>query len=291
MGVEWKVPASQELVRPRPLRRLVDPLRERNFTYAAYDEFLDRLTDPRFRVAPLRELRSAPRDRALVGLRHDVDERLDSALRLARAEHARGLRATYFVLHTARYYREPGLLDDLRCLQDLGHEVGWHNDLVTLELVYGVDPVRYLDRELARLRGAGIDVVGTAAHGSVWCHLLGFHNNRFFVDFPEARPRSGVVEVRGQERRITQARLADFDFAYEAYHLDEDHYFSDSRFDSGGRRWHPEELDLERLGPSESLIVLLHPCHWASSLAARYGRLAGRLTAKAGELRERRRVL
>jgi len=39
------------------------------------------------------------------------------------------------------------------------------------------------------------------------------------------------------------------------------------------------------------LIVLLHPCHWASSLAARYGRLAGRLTAKAGELRERRRVL
>ena len=58
MGVEWKVPASQELVRARPLRRLVDPLRERNFTYAAYDEFLDRLTDPRFRVVPLRELRS-----------------------------------------------------------------------------------------------------------------------------------------------------------------------------------------------------------------------------------------
>lgn len=234
------------------------------------------------RVVPLRELRTAPRDRPVLGLRHDVDERLDNALRLAALEHERGLRATYFVLHTAAYWRSPTLLEDLRRLQELGHEVGWHNDLVSLELVDGVDPVEYLRRELGRLRSAGIDVVGTAAHGSIWCAILGFDNNAFFTDFPEAeRPA----------RPIHTASLAEMGLEYEAYDLAEDHYFSDARFDEQGRRWHPDLLDPRLVARGETAIVLVHPCHWDRSVGTKIARLPGRFFAKPGELRLRRRVL
>jgi hypothetical protein len=279
---EWRSPASQDLVRTQPLRRLAQPFRERDFTYADYAAFLDRVRASAARVVPLRAFRNAPRDAPLLGLRHDVDLRLDHALRFAELEHERELRATYFVLHTAPYWRDPQLLDGLLRLQALGHEVGWHNDLVSVALVDGVDPAAYLREQLASLRSAGVDIVGTAAHGSVWCHLLGFQNNAFFTDFPEAQAPRGWTP---------RAALADFGFEYEAYHLDVDRSYSDSTFDERGRRWHPRYVDFDALRPNESAIVLTHPCNWDRWAAEKILQLPGRLFRKWGELRLRRRVL
>jgi hypothetical protein len=298
----WKPPPSEDILRPRPLRRLIEPALEWRFTYGRYERFLDRLrADPRLELLTLRQLAAAEAGECvLVGLRHDVDERLDSAIRLAELEHSRRIHATYFVLHTAGYYGpSPGstehdrrLFPALRRLQELGHEVGLHNDLVTLQLVYDIDPVEYLSTELHWLRDNGIDVVGTAAHGAWHAHRLGFHNNEFFLDWPEAVPGGrtsrGRIRVGGRERELRRGRLADFGLAYEAYHLDEDRYFSDARFDSRGRRWHPDLLELDELRPGERVILLLHPCHWDSSLAAKYVRVLGRLARRSGAVIRRR---
>ena len=244
--------------------RVLFPLTERRFTYAEYERFLDRVSGRD--VVPLRDFARGLGDLAL---RHDVDDRLDSALALARLEHERGLRTTYFVLHSAPYYSRPNLLDSLRELESLGHEVGWHNDLVTLALVHGVDPGPYLRGELERLRGGEIDVVGVAAHGSPWCHRLGFHNDYAFADLPQPRP--------GFPTRFEPiGTLADFGFAYDAYSLGEDAYFSDSRFERG-RRAHPADFQLE---PGKRTIVLTHPCHWDASPVAKAGRLAHRVARR-----------
>src|SRR5437870_3990018 len=80
--------------------RLFFPVTEGAFTYRRYDDWLARLAGRN--VVPLRELTAAPTP--ALGLRHDVDSRLESALELGRLEHARGIRATYFVLHTAPDY-------------------------------------------------------------------------------------------------------------------------------------------------------------------------------------------
>jgi len=258
----WEPEGPDEVLRPRIGRQLALPWRERSFLYGAYERLLDELADgSRYRVVPLREFRDAPRDRVLVGVRHDVDDRLDSALELAELERRRGLRSTYFLLHTAPYYRRDALPDFLR-LQELGHEVGWHNDLVTLQVVEGVDPRRHLAGELEWLRGAGIDVVGSAAHGSYWGHRLSYSNNAFFRDFAGETEQMGEVE-------LAKGTLAEFGLAYDANLLEPDHYYSDARFDERGRRWHPDYLELDRLRPGESVILLVHPCHWDRSLAVK----------------------
>jgi hypothetical protein len=245
--------------------RLLFPVTERRFTYAEYDRFLDRLGARD--VVPLREFARGSGDLAL---RHDVDLRLDSALELARLEHARDLRATYFVLHTAPYWDEPDLLARVRGLQDLGHEIGFHNDLVTLERVHGGDPRAGLQVALARLRGAGIDVVGAAAHGSPWCHRLGFHNNYVFAGWDEPVPGFPSTEVS------EKLDPAEFGLEYEAYHVPRDAYFSDSSF-VDGRRVHPDDLDLR---PGQRTIVLVHPCHWDASPLAKAARLGRRVTRR-----------
>ncbi|HYZ77601.1 MAG TPA: hypothetical protein VE596_09525 [Gaiellaceae bacterium] len=244
--------------------RLLFPWTERRFTYAEYERFLDRLGDRE--VVPMREFARGVGDLAL---RHDADSRLDSPLELARLEHARGLRATYFVLHTAPYWREPALLPRLRRFQELGHEVGFHNDLVTLQRLEGVDAADYLRDQLARLRGGGIEIVGAAAHGSPWCHRLGFHNNYVFDGWDEPVPGFPATEVP------QKLDPADFGLEYEAYHVPRDAYFSDSTF-MDGRRAHPADLRLE---PGKRTIVLVHPCHWDSSALAKVARL-GRKAAR-----------
>lgn len=242
--------------------RFLFPWTERRFTYSEYARFLDRLGD--VVVVPMREF--AHGDGALA-LRHDVDSRLDSALELATLEAERHLRATYFVLHTAPYWDESDLLPSLQRLQELGHEVGFHNDLVTLERVHGVDVADYAPRVLERLRGGGIDVVGAAAHGSPWCHRLGFHNNYVFKGWDEPVPGFPSVDVR------TKLDPAALGLEYEAYHVERDVYFSDAAFHAG-RRAHPMSF---RPAAGERAIVLVHPCHWDASAAAKARRLGAKL--------------
>ncbi len=262
-------------------RRLLFPVLERDFTYRNYERLVEQLADSeRFRMVPLREFAATPAGtQPVVALRHDVDRQLGSALTLARLEHSRGLRATYFVLHTAAYWQQKSLIPKLRALQDdLGHEIGWHNDLVTLACVFGIDARSYLQRELERLRQAGLRISGVSAHGSPYCYRLGYHNNYFFSDFSErvdGFPNDVTVQTENGVCQIPKASLADFDFDYEAYHLDNNLYFSDSSFDERGHRWHPRDLDLDVLSPGDKVIILIHPCHWDRSVAAKLWRFGG----------------
>jgi hypothetical protein len=279
---DWTPERSADAVRRRPLRFIASPWRDRAFLHERYEKLLQALADAsRFHVVPLRELRGASSDRVIVGLRHDVDDRLQSALDLARLEHEHGLRATYFILHTAPYYgrlawqranHDETLVQSLRELQDLGHEVGWHNDLVTLQCVYDLEPRTYLAGELAWLRGEGVDVVGCASHGSYWCHALGFDNRYFFTDFADVKPgfpNKDVVHMSGRRIELAKGSLAEFGFEYDTGSLDTDRYFSDGMFGSDGRRWHPGELELDRLEPGEKLVLSIHPNYWDRSLGAK----------------------
>jgi len=279
----FRLPTSAEITRVRPLRRLAEPWHERRHVYRRYAEFLDRLAGTRFEVVPLREFRDravVERERVLVGLRHDVDDRLDSALELARLERERGLRATYFVLHSARYYTGSKLLPALHALRELGHEVGFHYDLVTLQVVHGVEPRAYLAHELARLRATGIDVVGAAAHGSYWGHRLGYKNEYFFRGLDAPQPGFPNAERVG-EVALAKGTLEEFGLEYDASQLGESDYWTDSWTDAAGRRWHPELLDLDALGAGARAIVLVHPCHWDRSAAAKAVRTAVRLGRRA----------
>lgn len=273
---EWRPHRGDQVLHPKRAGRLLEPLRERRFTYDAYDAFLERIVgDERAVTMPLVEMATSNEpERIVVGIRHDVDVSIDSALELGRLEQRRGVRATFFVLHSAAYWGRGDLIDRLLELQDLGHEIGWHNDLVTLEVVEGGDARKRLREELARLREAGVAISGVAPHGSYWAHALGYSNADFFPELGE--PVATDVIVDGRERRVPTGTLAEFGLLYDAYHIPHDAYLSDSLFDPEGRRWHPLLFDPATLAPGQRAIILVHPCHWDRSLRAKYARLARR---------------
>lgn len=176
--------------------------------------------------------------REVLILRHDVDHDLDTAVRMAQWEHERGLRATYCILHTAWYYgsfkdgvhrRSPAMLERVKCIAEMGHEINLHNNFVVFALTHGTDPAKMLLDELAYFRMHGVEIEGTSTHGDALCRELDFRNFELFKG--RAYPTRGgarTVEHEGNSVRVGELDPARFALTYEAYDLPRDLYLSDS---------------------------------------------------------------
>lgn len=157
---------------------------------------------------PFRELLAepCPPDRIRCGIRHDVDVDVRAALSQAELEQRHGVRSSWYVLHTAPYYgtfdngvfhRNECMIHVYRRLQDLGHEVALHTDPLLVYQVHGMDGAEAVREEIAWLRGAGLDVVGTVAHNSA--SVYGAENYEIFKGRAKRRRRraaaGGPMEV------------------------------------------------------------------------------------------------
>jgi len=230
-----------------------------------------------------RDTLDMPASRSAIILRHDVDHDLDIALEMARVEHDAGFRATYFLLHTAGYWTDPALVAKCLQLQDYGHEVGLHVNLLT-EWMQGTidDPTKRLHELLEPLRAGGVEISGIAAHGDRACYERHFINYWCFrelrpdnpVEAEDGRTAEGPRDITHRSRisyplghTLTRAdgrtlplwstSMTDAGIAYHAWHLPFDHYFSDS---GGGwtRSADPLTADLSH-GRHQ---VLMHPLYW-----------------------------
>ena len=127
-----------------------------NFTWEKYAAFLNKISDTsKYIVLPLNEFRKTFNSKKIViGLRHDVDNDLNIAYQFSEMEANLGFRSTYFILHTAPYYlanpdnmaiHTESIIPILKTMQNERHfEIGWHNDLVTLQVIYNINPVTFL---------------------------------------------------------------------------------------------------------------------------------------------------
>jgi hypothetical protein len=95
-----------------------------SFDLAHYGELLDAAQAGGYRFATF-EAEPEPGD---VLLRHDVDLSLEAALELARLEHERSARATYFLMTESVFYNLDSKQgrETIRELRSLGHAVGLH---------------------------------------------------------------------------------------------------------------------------------------------------------------------
>lgn len=102
------------------------------FTCSAYAKLIKHLRQ-RLKVLTFSELSSE--DESFLVIRHDIDASVRDALKMARLEQGLGIRSTYFVLFSNRFYNvlERENLSMLRQISEQGHEIGLHYDLETYE--------------------------------------------------------------------------------------------------------------------------------------------------------------
>lgn len=209
-------------------------------------------------------------------VRHDMDHDLENAVKFAEWEAARGIRATYYVLHGDWYWGGPAastpsamVLRALDHIASLGHEIGLHNNAVALALQTGLDPFAILERDLAALRRHGFPVTGSVAHGDTICHAAGFINNEIFTECfrPATHPPDRTLTWTDGSRpptslQLRQRPMADFGLEYEANNVGATRSLSDT----GGRWNQPFAVVDAAYGAEGGFIQLLvHPVWWALS--------------------------
>src|SRR5450759_4611835 len=248
-----------------------------NFTWEKYAAFLHKVSDTsKYIVLPLNEFRQTFNSKKIIiGLRHDVDNDLNIAYQFSEVETKLGFRSTYFILHSAPYYlansnnmavHTESIIPILKKMQNEKHfEIGWHNDLVTLQLIYNINPVTFFHNELKWLRSNGINIVGTASHGSNYCKVYHYLNYYFFEEctLPVVANFTNniTVPVGGKNITMIKGKLSDFGLQYEAYFLNNNKYYSDAMI-TNSIRWNIGMLDLNQLQAGDRVIILLHPIHW-----------------------------
>ena len=100
-----------------------------DFTIKKYKELVSALKDAGYEFVTYAEYAEGCRADKLIVMRHDVDKLVERARQLAEVENDMGVRASY-------YFREKFIDDDsdeIRYIESLGHEVGYHYEDFVME--------------------------------------------------------------------------------------------------------------------------------------------------------------
>ena len=139
----------------------------------------------------------------------------------------------------------------------LGHEIGVHNDLLSLMLEYDIDPEAFQTRELQYYREIGIPVCGVCAHGCRF-NALGLNNTWMYAEFG----RKGSYVYGGRTCRYGELTLGQFGFLYEPYLLAREMRKEERLSDIGPDRGSQLLNRLKILQPGTKCMLLIHPIHW-----------------------------
>jgi hypothetical protein len=223
-----------------------------------------RLLDQADSVVAMVDVFDGEHDRGVIGLRHDVDNVIDPAVRFAEWESSRGYRSTFYVLHTAPYWQDKRLLrESCDRIVECGHEIGIHNNAIAEASRTYREPEVLLDEAVGELRSYGYEIRGTVAHGDPGCYGpdggVWFVNDEMFTEC--TRGAYGPPERSVAGVPIKPVSLADFGLQYDANWLPRGNYLSDS-----GGRWSQPFDDVAAGFPfNGQLHMLVHPDWWTEA--------------------------
>lgn len=241
-----------------------------------YEEFLKYLASSnRFLIVTQKDFpTTTSTDKVIISLRYDIDDDINAAVKFAYRENKYNIKSTYYILHTASYYgitklnyfkRNDNIIYYLKKIQDdFGQEIGWHNDLVTLQIIYNLDSKSFLKNELEWLRGNGINIYGTCAHGREYCYVYRYVNSYFWKETDGSNNRFfynwEFIPKDGKQIQIEKDNLSNYNL-YDANQFKSDYFFADVNRIKG-KLWHMGLVNFDTIQPGKKVIILLHPQYW-----------------------------
>jgi len=271
------------------VNRMTRPVPKAEYTYRAFCEMLSKTNATLYKYDdvsyykankfPFEPEASFLENKKVYFLRHDIDHDPFVALKMAKIEAEYGLFSSYYMLTTDSDIKEiwdkkrPEALRALKEIQDLGHEVGLHYDLLGDYLETGEDSGKKCEEILSEFRGAGINVSGCVAHGS--SRLSIYLSNKGIKDHPrecinfniweESNEKPGVVELNNRKINIPFLKLSDYGMNYEAYKVRRDYYHSDNGY-VFWQHGNPIETIENKMKEGEVTCILVHPFVWRKNM-------------------------
>lgn len=234
------------------------------FVYQNWDVFCKKLNELGIISVPACEV-TAKMDSYLV-LKHDIENTVPRAFKLAEIEHKYGHRGSYYA--HAYLLDDPKNVDLLKKMQAMGHEISYHYDVMDSSHGNLEKAMEEFEQNRQRFESLGFHLKTVCQHGNPVVERVGYTSNRDFF-------RSKAVQERYPD-------IADIMVNYkECYQTDYTYYSDAGRkfnliFDpinndvvsSDDKNVPFEDLDalLPRL--AEKAIISTHPHRWTDSAVA-----------------------
>jgi hypothetical protein len=139
-----------------------------DFSYSVYKKLLKSLLNSRSNLCFRDFAKKGEIDRSYFILRHDIDFSPGAALRMAELEANLDVKATYFILFSSSFYNLfcEEYIEFPRKLIELGHEVGLHYDVKSMEMAsHNIDLIDMLYKQIDFLSClTGTEIESIAVH-------------------------------------------------------------------------------------------------------------------------------
>ncbi len=132
----------------------------KDFTLSTYRQLIETIVNSGYTTTNVHDHFRSPSERSII-LRHDVDRVVELALKMASLEHEFGISATYYFRHIDDVF-DP---DAMRKIADMGHEVGFHYEVMDKAKGDVDRAIQIFDEELADFK-AIVDVDTACMHGN-----------------------------------------------------------------------------------------------------------------------------
>lgn len=235
------------------------------FTYGQWEAFCRRLDEAGKHSVPARDVLDQRATAPYLVLKHDVETNVAHALRMAQIEYKYGHRGVYYV--QAYLLESKENVAQLRQMQDMGHEVSYHYDV--MDSCRG-DLEAAMAEFAANVKGfedSGFVICTLCQHGNPVVERVGYTSNRDFFRserIQEQYPSLADVMVDFKTKAHTDYLY--FSDAGRQFKLIYDPINNDL-VNSDDKNIPCDDLDevMAKVGEGDNAIISVHPHRWCAS--------------------------
>lgn len=231
------------------------------FVYKYWEQFCRELKEKGIVSIPAKEVNESMS--SFLVLKHDIENTVSKAYRLAEIENKYG--------HRGSYYAHAYLLDDsknvelLKKMQAMGHEISYHYDVMDSSHGNIENAIKEFEANKTKFENLGFPLVTVCQHGNPIIERVGYTSNRDFF--------------RNSNVKQLYPEIADIMVDYKIkYHIDYTYYSDAGRkfnmiFDpinndvinSDSKNVPYENLQELLSGLNKKSIISTHPHRWTAS--------------------------
>lgn len=234
------------------------------FVYQKWDDFCRKLSEEGIISIPACEVNGSL-EQFLV-LKHDIENTVPRAYKLAEIEHKYG--------HRGSYYAHAYLLDDpknielLQKMQAMGHEISYHYDVMDSSHGDIEKATAEFEENRKRFESLGFPMMTVCQHGNPVVERVGYTSNRdFFRNAKVQKLYPNIADIMVDFKQKHETDYAYYSDAGRKFQLIFDPINNDI-ISSDDKNIPYEDLDALLSALSERAIISTHPHRWTESAAA-----------------------
>lgn len=234
------------------------------FIYSAWERFCAALQVEGRISIPAKEV-TVGMDSFLV-LKHDIENTVPKAYKLAEIEHRYGHRGTYYA--HAYLLDDPQNVELLHKMQAMGHEISYHYDVMDSNHGNLDGAIKEFEANRQRFERLGFPIVTVCQHGNPVVERVGYTSNRDF--FRSAQVQAiypGIADIMVDYKKKYQTDYSYFSDAGRKFKLIFDPINNDI-VNSDDKNVPYEDLNALLAALPQKAIISTHPHRWTDSAAS-----------------------